>query len=284
MRLSVCSTEVALAIGAVTPRRPMTQASADLRGLGPVAGSDRLERVEDAESPRIEIGLDAAPARALGEIGFAPILAGQEPLRQAEIGDDPDLLAPAEIGEAGFEAGPVGEIVFRLQHFVARAAARLGRAKRGLEQRRGEVRGAAPADLAVLDQAMIGPESLVEGGRHVRPMREIEVDDVRLQAFQRGFDRFADVARRETLLALAHRRADLGDDDHAVSVVARFHPFADDRFGLAAFVARRPGGIGVGGVDGGQPGLGKTVEDGEGDGFIRGPAEDIAAQNQWGDR
>ena len=149
-RLSTCSTEVALAIGAVTPGLAMTQASATSAGLALWPRGDRVERVEDAKSARIEIGLDAAAARALREIGLAAVFAREEPLGEAEIGDDADLLAHAEIGKAAFEFAdgrrdciPAAEPRSAAAPWPwtprARPRASLG----------AEVRGAAPADLAL---------------------------------------------------------------------------------------------------------------------------------------
>src|SRR6202453_2064896 len=97
----------------------------DLSGLCFVARRYRLERVEDAKSTRIEIGLDPVAARTFGEIGLAAVLAREEPLCEAEIGDDADLLALAEVSEGAVEFVAVGEIVFWLENLVARQSLRL---------------------------------------------------------------------------------------------------------------------------------------------------------------
>src|SRR5271157_4865131 len=98
-----------------------------------MTGGGRVERVENAKAARIEIVLHATAAGAFGEVLGRAILARQEALRQAEIGDDADLLAPAELAEPVLEAMPVDEIVFGLEHLIARAASRPGRRKRVLE-------------------------------------------------------------------------------------------------------------------------------------------------------
>jgi hypothetical protein len=116
-----------------------------------VACGDRLERVDDAKSAGIEIGLDPVAARTLREIGLAAVLACQEPLGETEIGDDADLLPLSEVGQAIFKFVAVGEIVFRLQNLVAGKPLGLGRRERSLEQLDAEVRGAAPADLSLFD-------------------------------------------------------------------------------------------------------------------------------------
>jgi hypothetical protein len=79
---------------------------------------------------------------------------------------------------------------------------------------------------------------------------------------------------------LPHIGTDLGDDDDLVPVLAALHPLADDRLGLAALVARHPARIGVGRVDGVQPGRDETVEQLERGLLVGGPAKDVAAQNQ----
>jgi hypothetical protein len=61
-------------------------------------------------------------------------------------------------------------------------------------------------------------------------------------------------------------------------------PFSDDRFRFAASVARRPGGIDVGGVDGIETRIEKGVEKRERCFLIRGPAEDVAAEDERGNR
>ena len=103
----------------------------DLGGFRLMARGDRIERVENAEPARVQIGLHAAAARALRQVVRTAVLAAQKPLGQAEIGDDSDLLAPAEVPEPALEFVPVGEIVLRLQHLVARPSARLRRCDRG---------------------------------------------------------------------------------------------------------------------------------------------------------
>src|ERR1700678_552117 len=71
----------------------------DFRGRGFMTRGDFVERSEDAGSARIQVRLDGAAARALPEIGLAAIFAAQEPFGEAEIGDDADLLAYAEIAQ-----------------------------------------------------------------------------------------------------------------------------------------------------------------------------------------
>src|SRR5215207_4236129 len=85
---------------------------------------------------------------------------------------------------------------------------------------------------------------------------------------------------RETLRA-AHLHAHFGRDDDARTVAATFHPLADDGFGLAALVSRRPSRIDVCGVDEIKTGSDKSIEQLERPLPVGGPAEHIAAETQW---
>ena len=51
-------------------------------------------------------------------------------------------------------------------------------------------------------------------------MREIKIDRVDLQPLQRGLDGLGDIGGGKIFLALAHIRANLGDDHHLVARVA----------------------------------------------------------------
>ena len=55
------------------------QGERDLGWLCLMARRDLVERSQDPEAPRIEVGLGAAAARALGEVRFAAVLAGRNP-------------------------------------------------------------------------------------------------------------------------------------------------------------------------------------------------------------
>jgi hypothetical protein len=84
-------------------------------------------------------------------------------------------------------------------------------------------------------------------------------------------------------IARAHLHADLGQDRHLRPGAAGGQPLADDRLGLAALVARHPGGIDIGGVDAGQPDIDQPVEDTEGRRLFQRPAEDIATEDDGRD-
>src|ERR1043165_2173635 len=53
----------------------------------------------------------------------------------------------------------------------------------------------------------------------------------------------------------------------------------DNGLGLPAFVSRNPARIGVGGVDGIEPGIDKGIENAKPRGFICGPPQNIAAKD-----
>lgn len=115
-------------------------------------------------------------------------------------------------------------------------------------------------------------------------MGEIEIDMVGLQPLQRILDRLQDPAARKPLAVGPEFGADLGDDDGLVARPAGlFQPFADDRFGFAALIARRPGGVDISRIDGVEPGIEKGVEQRKGGLFVGGPAEDIAAEDKGRD-
>src|SRR3546814_9024214 len=101
----------------------------------------------------------------------------------------------------------------------------------------------------------------------------------------RIIDWSSDVCSSDLLLAgLAQVRADLGEQQHAFAHArARAQPAADDGLGLAAAVARHPGGVRIGGIDGIEAVFDEGVEDVEAGGLVQGPAEDVAAQDQRGD-
>ncbi|KAG1274334.1 hypothetical protein G6F64_015154 [Rhizopus arrhizus] len=70
---------------------------------------------------------------------------------------------------------------------------------------------------------------------------------------------------------------------HLVALAAAGKPFADQRFGFAALVARDPARIDVGGVDEIQARVDQGVQQRVRAGFVDGPAEDVAAEGEWGD-
>src|SRR3546814_3153096 len=77
--------------------------------------------------------------------------------------------------------------------------------------------------------------------------------------------------------------SDVCSSDLFAHARARAQPAADDGLGLAAAVARHPGGVRIGGIDGIEAVLDEGVEDVEAGGLVQGPAEDVAAQDQRGD-
>ena len=101
---------------------------------------------------------------------------------------------------------------------------------------------------------------------------------VGLQALQGRLDGRANVAFRQALSIRRHLGADLGGDHELVAIAAGLHPFADDRFRLAAYMAGHPGGIDIRRVDEVEARIHIGVEHLEGGCLIGGPAEDIAAE------
>ena len=100
-------------------------------------------------SPRIEIRFHPVAARAFAEVRLAAILAAQKPLGEAKIGDDADVLGHAQIMQRSIEGRTVVEIVFRLQHRIARQVSKACDIQRGAQLAGIEVGGADVADLAL---------------------------------------------------------------------------------------------------------------------------------------
>ena len=94
---SSCATEVALAIGAVTPGRAMSQASATCAGVAPSAVGDGVERGEDPQAARIhDTSSCPSPRALLPKSASRAVLAGQESRGEREVRDDADALAHAQ--------------------------------------------------------------------------------------------------------------------------------------------------------------------------------------------
>ncbi|MCY1224079.1 hypothetical protein D9M72_362230 [compost metagenome] len=209
------------------------------------------------------------------------VFAREEAARQAEIADDADLLADAEVAHRSVETVAVVEIVFRLQHRIAGQAAIGGDIQRFTQLQGVQVRGTDGAHLALRQQLVVGGKRFFVGRVGIGPVREIKVDIIRLQTLQRILDPLQDPAARKSLAVGPEFGADLGDDDGLVARPARLlQPFADDRFGFAAVIARRPGGVDISRIDGVEPGIEKGVEQRKGGLFVGGPAEDIAAEDK----
>ena len=109
-------------------------------------------------------------------------------------------------------------------------------------------------------------------------VRLIEVDIIGLQALQRVFHLAQDVGLRKPLLVGRELDADLGRQNYFLAIAAALEPVAEHGLRLAAFVARHPARVHVGGVDEIEPGADKLVQNGERSGLIRRPAKDISAQ------
>ena len=132
------------------------------------------------------------------------------------------------------------EIVFGLQNIIARQIMGARHVKCGAHLARVEIGGAHRAHLALFTQLLKGAEGLFIACCRIRPMGQVEINDVDAEPAQGRVGRLFDIFRAEAFSAGAHVRAHLGDDHHAVTVAAGLHPFADDRFGFTALVAGNP--------------------------------------------
>ncbi len=138
--------------------------------------------------------------------------------------------------------------------------------------------GADRPHLAGLDKRIERRQRLFQRRIAVIVVRLIKIDIIGLQATQRVLHRLLNIARRQPLLAFAHRFAHLGGDDHLVALAALLQPFADDGFRFAAPVARRPAGINVGGIDKVELIVHQRIQQAERGRLIRRPAEHVATE------
>src|SRR5215472_12690815 len=111
-------------------------------------------------------------------------------------------------------------------------------------------------------------------------MSLIKIDAVGLQPSEGRIALAQDVIFLQ-VAAFAHVFADLGGDQHLVTLAAALEPFADDGFRLAAHVARHPAGVTVRGVDGIEASVDESVEDVERCFLVDVPAEHISAEHEW---
>ena len=96
-----CSTLVALAIGAVTLGRAINQASATCAGVALSSSRYFIQRLQHTKAMAVEIFLHAAATRALGQIRFGAILAGEEPGGQRVVVDHAETLCQAQRFQLG---------------------------------------------------------------------------------------------------------------------------------------------------------------------------------------
>jgi hypothetical protein len=182
------------------------------------------------EATRVEIGLHVLAACLAFGIRRTAILAGEEARGQRVIGDDPDLLALAEFGEITLELRAGVEIVFRLDDIIAPDACLLRCIEGRLKLFGIEVGTADRANLALVLQPGEGGKALLVIRFRIRPMGEIEIDIVGLQAAQRILDRLRNAARTQPPALATEIGADLGDDDGILALDATaLQPVADDR-------------------------------------------------------
>src|SRR3712207_3762439 len=156
----------------------------NLSRRGILSGGDLIEGCKNPFASLVEVGRNAAAADALSEIGFGPVLAGQEPAGETVIGDDADLLLTAERLQVGLVFGPVMKIVFRLQAFVARQAELGADLQSFLQSRSGKVGSANSPHLSVSDQLLIGLERLLLWRVEVVAVGLIEIDMVCLETLE----------------------------------------------------------------------------------------------------
>jgi len=252
----------------------------DLGRFRPMPGGHIVQHLEDAEAALVEVGLDPATSRALAQVGLAAVLAAEEALREAVIGDDAQALGHGEIAQRAIVIFTIVEVVLGLQHLVARQALGLGGIQGRAQLDRIEVRGPDGPHFARRDQLLVGRQGLLMRRVRVELVRQVQIDVVRLQPAQRVLHGALDPGRRQPLPVRCHLHADLCDDHHPVTAAAGPHPFAEDGFRLAANVARLPGRVHVRRIHRLEAGPGQAVQEIERGLLVDGPSEHIAAEHQ----
>ena len=158
-----CLRLVALAIGAVTLGRAISQASDICAGVAD-GGGHRVERLQDAKPRASRKSLMRAPAARFPRYRLRAVFAGEEAGGERIIGDDADPLAAQSASLSQLESLAVVEIIKRLQAFVARQAEPRAGGERCLEPRGADIRRADGAHLALRDQLRIGLQGLFRRG------------------------------------------------------------------------------------------------------------------------
>src|SRR6516165_8371842 len=111
----------------------------------------------------------------------------------------------------------------------------------------------------------------------------IEIYMVGLQSFERVIDSSFDPRGRQALAAARHLDTHLGHDHKIVAPAALGEPASNDGLGFAALMPRHPARIDVSGVDRRQTGIDHHVEEPETCRLVGGPAEHVAAEDEWRD-
>ncbi|SSN11448.1 Uncharacterised protein [Klebsiella pneumoniae] len=93
------------------------------------------------------------------------------------------------------------EVIFRLQHLPGRQAALARHLQRPRQLHRIEVRSPHRADFSGLLQAMEGLQRFRHRGLRIRPVGEVEVDIIGIQATQRVVNRLLDPGFAEPFMA-----------------------------------------------------------------------------------
>jgi hypothetical protein len=151
-----------------------------------------------------------------------------------------------------------------------RRAEPVGGGERVAEFARVEVAQADVAYLARPHQFVEGADGLLDRGRLIRTVRQVQVDPVGTQAPQARVDLLADVPGRQAavLRPRPDRTAHLGRHDDPVPDAPAAHPPAEP--GLRAAAA-----VGVGRVEQRDPGGERAVENGERGPLVVAPAEEF---------
>ena len=149
-----------------------------------MGGGHLVQRGQDAQAGLAQQRAHAFTARALRQVGLMAVLAGQEATRQRPPGDDAQALALHQRFERAFVAAARGEVVLRLQHFIARQAQPRAHGQCLGQPGRAVVGGADGAHRAFADQLGKGRQRFFQWGVSVVGVGLVEIDVIGLQPAQ----------------------------------------------------------------------------------------------------
>ena len=76
-----------------------------------VSAGHLVQRIENPESPLVQVFLDVLASRAARQVLFRAVFAREKPGAQGKVGDDAQSLFPAEGFELRFILGTIVQVV-----------------------------------------------------------------------------------------------------------------------------------------------------------------------------
>src|ERR1700674_3260813 len=195
----------------------------DLGGTDAEAAGHRDDPLHDVEVRILVVQplgvVVAVRAAGLAQALAAAAIAGQEAAGEGTPWDDPESLLAAERQHLPLLLA-IDQVVVVLHGDEAGPTMPVGEIERLGELPGVHARGAEVAGLACPHHVMERFQRLLDRRRGVPAMDLVEVDVVGAEAAQRAVDGVEDVFARQpaVIRTLAHRKEDLGGDDHLVAL------------------------------------------------------------------